>query len=219
MKSREIIEQLAPYITPTRKKRIEEVLASRIHSIQIAVEHPNNPQNALAVVRTAEILGITEIHLMTDENKIEGIRGTTQGAFQWMHIHYVDTLSAFLSHCKNEITNVSPIKIAGASVAGKIHLEDVSVEQPLILLFGNEQRGLSKEAENACDVLYKIPMFGMTESYNLSVSAAISLYDILRRKRQLLGKNSDLTQEQYETLKAEYYKKSVDQRLVLQLLT
>ena len=103
--------------------------------------------------------------------------------------------------------------VAGGTVDATVALSDVPVEKPLCIIIGNEQRGLSKSAQAACDIRYQIPMFGMSESLNLSVSAAISLYDTTSRKRQLLKCASDLTQDQQATLRAQYYLNSVSARL------
>lgn len=210
IKMRDVIKQLEPYVTEARKQRIEEILAQRIASVHVAIEQPSNIFNALAVIRTAEILGLTTLHIISENQSAEGIRGMTQGAYRWITIHYSNNIESFLPTVNT--------KLAGASLVGTMSLEEIPLDEPITFLFGNEQKGLSDFAQQSCDYLYKIPMFGMTESYNLSVSAGISLYETLKRKRQQLGKNSDLNEMQYEKLKADYYCHSVDPRLVQQIL-
>ena len=80
-------------------------------------------------------------------------------------------------------------------------LDKIPLDHPVCLVFGNEIRGLSPQAVRSCEHLFTIPMYGMTESLNLSVSAAISLYETLRRKRMLLGRPGDLTTEQLQVEK------------------
>lgn len=210
----EITEKLGPYLTERRKHRIETVLHNRLNGIQLAIESPSNINNALAAVRSAEAMGILTIHLITPEGEAGSVRAVTQGAFHWVNIVYHDSLAAFLQHINNE-----NLLLAGGAL-GKIStpLGNVPVDQPLCILMGNEQCGLSEHAKKACDLLFQIPLFGMSESFNLSVSAAISLYDATNRKRALLGQPGDLPDALMQATRAKYYLNSVEPRLADQLL-
>lgn len=99
--------------------------------------------------------------------------------------------------------------LAGASLNGTTNLDALPLERPVCFLFGNEKEGLSKEAQKRCDLLFRLPMFGMVESYNLSVAAALTLYDFLKRKRAHLHKNGDLTLEEIMKEKARCYIRSL----------
>ena len=95
-----------------------------------------------------------------------------------------------------------------------VNISDVPVNNPICLMIGNENRGLSTQAQDACDLTYRIPMHGMSESLNLSVSAAISLYDTTQRKRALLNNAHDLSPTQQLNLRAHYYLHSVNHNTV-----
>lgn len=204
-----IIEALEPFVTDRRKARINSVLSHRLDSIHLAIECPSDINNALAAVRSSEALGVSTIHIITPESDAGSMRTVTQGAFYWTTIIFHQTLEDFLENIKKENR-----LLAGAIVDGPTILGEIPIENPLCLLVGNEQRGLSDEARNACDILYRIPMVGMSESLNLSVSAAISLYDITQRKRESLKQTGDLPETKKQTLKARYYMNSVNQRLI-----
>ena len=204
-----IIETLTPYVTDARQQRINEVLENRLSSIAIAAESPADIHNALAIVRTSESFGVMDNYIISPESKAESVRSITQGAFQWVNIHDVNSLDSFLNIAKEK-----KYCLAGASLEGDTPLSEIPVDKPLCLIFGNEQRGLSAKAKKACDILYKIPMFGMTESFNLSVSAGISLYDVVSRKRKFLNQPGDLTAEELENYRAYYFLISVKERLV-----
>ena len=76
--------------------------------------------------------------------------------------------------------------LAGAALNDSpVSMQAVPIDKPLCLLIGNEQRGLSREAMDACQLCYRIPMAGMSQSFNLSVAAAISLYDTTCAKETL----------------------------------
>ena len=206
------LEKLAPYVTKARKARIEVVLTHRINSVHLAVEAPSDPHNAAAIVRTSEAMGALHMHVIKAEGKALTAKRTTQGSYRWMRTYHHQDLSAFKKMLPENIM------IAGAVMKEGLPLEALPLDQPICLLFGNEHRGLSEEAKQLCDTPFHIPMYGMSESLNLSVSAAISLYSILKRKRELLKDQSDLTELELKQLRFDYYLNSVPKRLAKELL-
>lgn len=203
-----IISTLAPYVSEQRQQRINEVILGRIHGIQLAIESPSDINNAFAAIRTAEALGVSNVHIITPEGTTLMAKPITQGAFYWVDISYYNTLALFLNYAREQ-----QLILAGGTVDATIPLHEVSIDQPVCLMIGNEHRGLSEAAQNACAVRYKIPMVGMSESMNLSVSAAISLYDTTQRHRAHLGTAGDLNSTQQLQLRARYYLNSVAPRL------
>lgn len=211
---KKIVEILSPYLTDQRKARIESVLTHRIETITLAIEHPADINNALAAVRSCEAFGIATIHIISPQHHAQYISTITKSAFYWVNIVCHQTLSDFLLAMKNENR-----MIAGAIVNAEKKLSDVSIEKPICILVGNEQRGLTDEAKHACDFLFSIPMCGMLESLNLSVAAAVCLFDLSQRKRKELNNRTDLSDKTADTLRAEYYLNSVESRLAVNLLT
>lgn len=206
-----VVEQLAPFINDRRKSKIEAVITNRLQSIQLAIEAPSDINNALAAIRTAEALGISEVHLIEVEGSVHGIRAITQGAFYWVNIRIHAARQDFFDLIKQ-----SSIQLAGGALnlTEPLPLSSVPIEHPVCVVVGNEHHGLSLAMKEACDFLYQIPMVGMSESLNLSVSAAISLYDITSRRRALLKQSGDLSSDAEIFLRAKYYKKSVSKRLL-----
>ncbi len=211
--SETLIDVLGPYVTDNRKERINTVLNGRLRTIQLAMEAPSDLHNALAAVRSSEALGISTVHIICPEGDATAERTITQGAIYWVDVIYHDSLDDFLSVIKKE-----GFLLAGGAVTATEGLSSVAIEKPLCIILGNEQRGLTQAAQDACDIHYKIPMYGMTESFNLSVSAAISLYDTTNRKRAALQNDSDLNVAQRQQLQARYYLNSLAPRLITGLL-
>lgn len=205
--ARAVSERLAPHMTAARRDRIEEVLRARVASLRVALEAPHDPGNAAAVVRTAEALGSGGVHVIGLPHTALQSRRVTRGSFYWAdtqaHADW-DGLCAALP---------AGMRIAGACVEGSVDLADVPVDRPLCLVFGNEQAGLSAQARAGCDVLFRIPQFGMAESLNLSVAAGIALYALLGRRRAAIGAQGDLSADQLADLRARWYVKAVDPRL------
>ncbi len=212
--ARAVTEALDPYVTDARKARISSVLASRLSDITLAMEAPSDINNALAAVRSSEALGISTVHIICPEGDAKYSRGITSGAIYWVDVIFHNSLSDFLQKMKKD-----GIQLVGALVTATTPLAEVPVKKPICIFLGNEQRGLSIEAQKACALAYKIPMYGMTESFNLSVSAAISLYDTSKRKRELIGSDTDLAQMQQQQMQAKFYLNSVEPRLSLALLS
>lgn len=208
----EVTAALEQYVSPPRRARIDEVVAGRMFDVAVAVEDPYDPHNAAAVVRSAEISGASRVHVIRASAKILQSKRTTSGAFNWVATQHHATLAPFLERC-----HADGMLVAGACVDGDVDLEELPVDRPICLLFGNEHAGLSQEAREACDVRYGISMYGFSESYNLSVSAAISLYSLTTRRRAVLGRIGDGSPERLDHARALYYALSVDRRLLLGL--
>lgn len=206
-----IAETLTPYVTEVRRGKIERLLDRRLPQIQVAIEAPSDPHNAAAVVRTAEALGVLDVHLVASERRALHAKNTTQGAFRWVRTHHHDHLSDFLG--RDSLRGVS---MFGAWMDAERTVEELPVDRPICVVFGNETRGLSPEARDACEGGFRIPMVGMSESLNLSVSAAITLYDLTSRHRAAGAVGLDAAAR--EELRARHYMDSVDERLWSSLL-
>lgn len=206
--AQQVTRALTPFLTEARRARIESVLAGRMDSVHVAVEAPSDPHNAAAVVRSCEAMGALGVHVVAAEGRALHARATTQGAFHWVKTHHHGDLDGLVAQVRRQ-----GMRLCGAAMDGTMPVARLPIDQPLCLLFGNEQRGLSPRARDACDLLFFVPMVGMSESLNLSVCAAIALYEVMRRKRAQ-GRSGDLDPHERATLRACYYAGSVDERLL-----
>ena len=204
---REVVDTVRPYLSESRRRRIEELLDRRISSIEVAIESPAHAHNAAAVVRSAEALGVVGVHVISAEHEALTRRRTTKGAHHWVWARRHDDLDSFLAQTQGAFV------LAGAWPDAPVALEELPLERPLCLLFGNEHRGLSPRAREACALGFRVPMVGMSESLNVSVCAAIAMYVTTARKRAA-GIVGDLSPATREALRARHYLHSVDGRLV-----
>jgi tRNA (guanosine-2'-O-)-methyltransferase len=209
----DVAARLAPFLTEARRARIEAVLRARVTSLQIAIEDPQDPHNAAAVVRTAEALGAGAVHVIGGRASGLLSRRVTRGTFYWADIrHHADW---------DDFRADLPVgmQLAGACVEpGTVELAAVPADRPLCLLFGNEQAGLSARARAACTLHFRIPMTGMAESLNLSVAAGIAMYALIERRRALLRGSGDLPDRELAGQRARWYAKAIDPRLVRRAL-
>ena len=204
-----ITARLEELVSDQRRERIDHVLRGRHKRLVVALEEPYDPHNAAAVVRSAEAFGAGAVHVISASERILRAKRTTTGTHRWVRTRSHRTLAGALKALRAE-----GMTIAGACVDGTCELESLPVDRPLCLLFGNENRGLSESAKSACDLRYRIPMHGFAESLNLSVSAAISLYVTLGRRREHLGRDSDLEPDEIARERARWYLNSVDGRTI-----
>jgi tRNA (guanosine-2'-O-)-methyltransferase len=203
-----VIDRLSDHLTDRRKERIEEVLLNRIASVHVAVEAPYDYHNALAIVRSAEAMGMNNVHIISSELRKNQGKKTAGGTKNWVNINHYSEFPPFYEKIRS-----SNMLLAGATPIGDTPIDAIPVDKPICLLLGNEQRGLSDEAMEACDILYSIPMYGVAESFNLSVSGAISLYDVSTRRRAAMNHPGDLSDKEALLEKARYYVRTLGYKL------
>ena len=129
------------------------------------------------------------------------------GTHNWIDTKHHRNLEAFLAAARE-----ADVRLAGACVDATHSLDELPIDQPICLLFGNEHAGLSAEAQAACEVRFRIPIYGFAESYNMSVAAALTLYATTSRIRARLGADGDLDQPSRELERARCYYASIDER-------
>ena len=193
----EIVDFLATYITDHKRGLMEEVLAQRTNFITVVLEDIYQPHNASAVVRTADCFGVQQVHIIEGRNKYNTNPQVLRGSGKWVDI------VKYAGNTNNTAACFKALRAKGYRLLGTtphkegIDLPDLEVDQPTALVFGTEETGLSSYAMEHVDGYLRIPMYGFTESFNLSVSAAICLYQIMTNLHAgkvdyLLGENEKL---------------------------
>jgi tRNA (guanosine-2'-O-)-methyltransferase len=172
-----LLDHLSQFVSEHKKQFVDKVLGLRTRHITVVLEDVYQSQNASAVVRTCECMGIQDVHIVEQLSKYDINPRVLKGAHKWMNLHrYNDRSVNNTELCfRNLRDNDYRILVADPSEEGaSVHDIDV-VSGKIALVFGNELRGVSKYALNNADVKIRIPMYGFTESLNLSVSVAICL--------------------------------------------
>jgi tRNA (guanosine-2'-O-)-methyltransferase len=191
---------LAPMLTVERIARIDEVLAARLASVVTVVEDTYDPRNAAATIRTTEAIGLGELHVIEAAERFSVAGGVTRGAHRWVELHRWGSAEAAIGALRARGFRVF------ATLPGAPHtVEDVDVTSPLAVVFGNEHAGLSRAAVGSCDGALGVPMFGFTESYNLSVTVALAMSRIAARRRAAIGAPGDLEQARRRELRARWF--------------
>lgn len=204
-------EVLAELLSAERAARIDQILRHRLSSITAIVEETYDPHNAAATIRTAEALGLSDLHVASPRADFRA-KGVTRGTDLWIDVH---SWTSF-SDCAQALRQRGFRVIATLPDAAD-DLSTIDLAGPVAVAFGNEHEGLSAQAIAACDGAVRIPMFGFAESYNLSVSVALVLSQLGARRRAMLAPaEGDLAEERRERLRARWY--GIKQRAVTTIL-
>jgi tRNA (guanosine-2'-O-)-methyltransferase len=181
----ELSEYLSQFVTPERQAKIERILSQRTRYLTIMVEDFHLSQNASAVLRTSEGLGIQDIHIVENENSFKLNRDVTRGSNKWLTLHQYNEAGRNNTADCFEVLRHKGYKLAATCPhAGAFTPEDLPLDKPVALIMGSEHKGLSDYALEYADYAVKIPMAGFLESFNVSVSAAVCLYILTRRLKQ-----------------------------------
>ena len=206
--SEEIIAKLKPYVSEHKQVLVEEISRKRTRHVTLAFEDIDKPHNISAVLRTAECMGVQDLHFIKNQNDYQINPDITQGAAKWLTLH----------HHKEGKTGAANIEDAYAHLRAKgykiyatslgddaVKLKDINSDEKTAVVFGTEGFGISEEAAKQADGLIQIPMKGFTESFNLSVSAAIILNTLLKND----SSDWTLTEEERQDLTADWYRQIV----------
>ena len=204
MEDRGLINYLQGFISADRLRRFEEVLNWRTRYITVAMEDVYHLHNTSAVIRSADIFGVQDVHLIERRFGKRLDKKIALGAQKWTDIHRYQTTEDCLGALKKRGYRIL------ATTPGKnaTPLEELSVKEKVAFVFGAEKEGLSEVAFEQADQLIHIPMVGFTESLNVSVAAAIVLQ---RATTKLRASREDwrLTPEEKEEIRAKWIKKSI----------
>ncbi|MEO8550927.1 MAG: RNA methyltransferase [Kofleriaceae bacterium] len=195
-----ICEALMPMMTPERIARIDGVLAHRLGSVVTCVEDTYDPHNAAATIRTTEALGLQELNVIEPHLRFSAAQGVTRGAHRWIDLARWATadLAVAALHARG-------FQVYATAPGGKVSVEDVDVSSPVAIVFGNEHDGVSEAAIATCDGAITVPMFGFTESYNLSVTVGLAMSRLATRRRAHLSTPGDLAPERRAHLRARWF--------------
>lgn len=169
--------------TSRRQERVEGVLARRQPTLAVVLEDVHDPHNASAVMRSCDAVGVLDVHLVyvTEEPPRKSFgRSTSASAAKWIRLHFHDSIE----DCYDQLREQGYTIAATALVPDSRDFYSMDLTEPTALVFGNEMRGVSQEAIDGADSTVYIPMQGMVESLNISVSCAVTLYEAMRQRRE-----------------------------------
>jgi len=198
---------LSGFITEKRLNRIKEVASKRTRHFAVALENLFQGHNASAVLRTCDCFGIQNVFAIENVNKFQPNEEIALGAEKWLNInHFNDDKS--VENCYAELRRQGYLIAATTPHGNPVPVDEMDVRKPIALVFGTEKEGLSDEALRGADFTVALPMYGFTESFNISVSAALFMQKVIDKS---IAQNVDrfIDENEQKTLIASWILKTV----------
>jgi tRNA (guanosine-2'-O-)-methyltransferase len=164
--------------TPRRYHRLRAVLDRRQPDLTVLLEDVQVPRNLAAILRSCDAVGVFKAHAVWPGGRLKISRPASGGNRKWLPVHKHRTLADALAHLK-----AAGLRVLAAHPAGAVPFREVDYTLPTCLLLGNEDDGLTPEALGSADGVVGIPMEGMGTSLNVSVAAALLLFEAQRQRR------------------------------------
>ena len=176
-----LLKIFSQLVTPQRKTKLETTARNRVHDVAILLENITNIGNENAVARTMDGLGFQTLHTVRNRDQTDSkttFRArdrarTDAGSRKWLTIHNWSNIQECIQHIKS-----NGFLLLSTDPNASVSLYDVNVNQKIVIAFGSEVNGISKELRDASSFAFSLPMFGMVDSYNISVAVAITLFHI-----------------------------------------
>jgi len=164
--------------TQSRKNKIISVASKRQKSLNVVLENIHDPHNVSAIFRTCDAVGVQEISLIYNEEKFPKIgKKSSASAYKWVERQKYKSVE----DCYENL-HEKGFKIFASSLSADKNLYDLDLTKKCALVLGNEHRGISPEAGELADEKFIIPMQGMVQSLNVSVAAAVILFEAMRQR-------------------------------------
>ena len=181
----DLVQYLKAFVVNERRKLFEEKIQQRTKHITVVLENIFQGRNISASIRSADCFGIQDVHIIENDNIFNDDSEVSMGAEKWI------TITRHNQQKHNSIEAIKKLKAEGYQIIvatphnTDCNLFDVDVsKQKVALIFGAEVKGCSEQTLALADKKMKIPMYGFTESFNLSVSVSLCLQHLTYKLRK-----------------------------------
>lgn len=178
--SQQLLDAFYKLIPEEKGILFDKIACGRTRHITVLLEDIFQEHNASAVVRTCDCFGIQDVHVIEDRNRYKVQREIARGSDKWVDIHNYNLGDSPLKDAITLLKNKG-YKIAALTPDAPKTIYDIPIDQPIALSFGTEWEGISEELRKLADYQIAIPMYGFTESFNVSVSVALTLQALRKR--------------------------------------
>jgi tRNA (guanosine-2'-O-)-methyltransferase len=203
-----LVEYFSSYISDHKRSRIEEVLNYRTRHLTVVLEDIYQPQNASAIVRTCDIFGVQDLHIIENKNYYELNPEVVKGSSKWVNMNQYNSTRNNTAQCLEQLKKKKYKILATSPSPESLSINDISLDHKTALVFGTEHTGVSDIVKEYADEMVTIPMFGFTESFNVSVSAALCLNSLITNMH---ASDADwrLSEEEKVATRLDWYRKIV----------
>ncbi|WP_018110580.1 tRNA (guanosine(18)-2'-O)-methyltransferase TrmH [Thermus igniterrae] len=191
-------------MTEARRKRLEEVLSRRQPDLTVLLENVHKPHNLSAILRSCDAVGVLEAHAVNPTGGVPTFNETSGGSHKWVYLRVHPSIQEAYAHLRARGFRV----YATALREDALDYRQVDYTRPTAILLGAEKWGVSEEALALADGAIRIPMLGMVQSLNVSVAAAVILFEAQRQRLQAgLYQEPRLEPELYQKVLEDWLRK------------
>ena len=168
-------------MTPQREQRIEYVTQHRQSNLCVVLDHVENPHNVGAILRSCDAFGVGAVHLLytgKQKPRLSDIRGTAMSAAKWLNLHRWHSFDALATHLVDARMHIYPTVLTDQAIDPAV----ADLTQPTALVIGNEGVGVLPMWQSVATASLRLPMIGFVQSLNVSVAAALVLYEAYRQR-------------------------------------
>ncbi|WP_135257807.1 tRNA (guanosine(18)-2'-O)-methyltransferase TrmH [Thermus caldilimi] len=165
-------------MTEARRRRIEEVLRRRQPDLTVLLENVHKPHNLSAILRSCDAVGVLEAHAVNPTGGVPTFNETSGGSHKWVYLKVHPNIREAFQYLKARGFAI----YATALREDALDFREVDYTRPTAILLGAEKWGVSEEALALADGAIQVPMFGMVQSLNVSVAAAVILFEAQRQR-------------------------------------
>ncbi|MBT5289725.1 MAG: RNA methyltransferase [Flavobacterium sp.] len=203
-----LLTYLEGFVTDKRKKLFRNILQDRTRHFTVVLEDIYQQHNASAVIRSCDIFGIQDVHVIENKYKSKVSKNIAKGSQKWLSFHNYKEDTNNTLECLNSLKSKGYQIIATTPHNNSCSLHDFDISKKSAFVFGVEKTGVSDLVMNNADKILRIPMVGFTESLNISVAAAIILENL---SHQLRNSALDwaLTVEEQQILYTSWIEKTI----------
>ncbi|EHB9087072.1 tRNA (guanosine(18)-2'-O)-methyltransferase TrmH, partial [Salmonella enterica subsp. enterica serovar Enteritidis] len=163
-------------MNPKRYARICEMLARRQPDLTVCMEQVHKPHNVSAIIRTADAVGVHEVHAIWPGSRMRTMASAAAGSNSWVQVKTHRTIGDAVAHLKGRGMQILATHLSDKAV----DFREIDYTRPTCILMGQEKTGITQEALDLADRDIIIPMIGMVQSLNVSVASALILYEAQR---------------------------------------
>lgn len=201
----ELAQHLSQFVTPTRREKLEVILQDRTRYIVPVLEDLNQPHNMSAAIRSIECFGLQDVYVVEQQNRFAPHAGVSKGSSNWVSINrFARPGRNNTEECFADLRSKGYRIFVTSPHEQNMPLARLPLDKKIALVFGAEERGVSLYAQENADGYVHVPMYGFTESFNVSVTIALCCYDLTMRLRASSNIAWRLTEEEKAKIRLEW---------------
>lgn len=206
MTEAEVLEGMYDLITPNKREMFDRIAADRTRHLTVVLENVYQEHNASAILRSCDCFGIQDLYVIEKQFRYEVKRDIALGAGRWVDMFHYNEGNVPDLECIQTLKSKGYKIVATTPHTDDKTIHEIEIDQPIALVFGTERRGISETMSSMADEFVRIPMYGFTESFNVSVAAALTM-NVLRERLEQSALDWKINSEEQIQLKLDWCRK------------